>query len=232
MTDDLTDETSLNLEARQNALLQIEEWLFSPEKISHFFWDRLRWAIDEFQVPRKLLKGILDGVRFDFRENLSFENWDDLNVYVQGVACDVGEVVLHLLNAKGPQIHDYATNMGRCVQYLNIMRDLESDLQEGRVYVPKVFLQQINANKENMSEKSVQKRIREELFKRAMNFRQNAKPYYWRCFPAEMMVNLYIEAAKRYWRFGKLKRLNRLDKLLIFTRAFYQSFTSLRKACI
>jgi len=231
LVDDLCDETSLPLEPRRQALEQICQWLRDP-KSSHPFWHRLHGHILNLQLDPKLFMNILKGVESDIQTSpdqlVSFETWQDLYDYIQGVACDVGEVCLQILGTKNSKQHVYALNLGRCVQLLNIMRDLENDMEQNRIYLPQELLKSFGPEFVPQPNRDVYPAIRDILYELAISFRQKARPYSWSCYIAELMVNLYVEAASRYWRHGINKRLSKFRKLLISLKLSLQFAFSAR----
>lgn len=214
LVDDIADEGKAPVQQRTGVLNQIEGWLTTEgASPSHPFWNELRKIQKHFQIPNSTMAGILNAVRRDIRgsdEWIEMESWDQLDSYCKGVACDVGEGVLKILGAHGSEATSYAWNLGRCVQYLNILRDLESDFAENRIYVPKTYLQQHFITKANFLEKLPS--IREELFTRAQSFRESAQAFSSACLVAELMSNMYLRAAKKYWRHGVQKRLSAFQK--------------------
>ena|GEM_PF-4291610 len=226
LVDDIVDCLSIPEASRKKALEEILQWIENPNSTKHPFWTLFQGMVKDFEIPKSCLLGILDGVAKDIHtsgDKLHFQNWNELNAYVQGVACDVGEGVLCILGANGPAKKSYAQNMGRCVQYLNIMRDLEEDYQNSRIYFPLEALESLGIPQDRILEEKNLEKIRQELFRRAMEFRKQAKKYSWRCIPAELMVNLYVEASKKFWRFGNSKRLNKWDKLCLSSKILLQS---------
>lgn len=160
--------------------------------------------------------GILNGVAHDLAQEenfVEFKTWDDLNAYVQGVACDVGQGVLQIVGASGPRAKDYSTYLGRCVQYLNIMRDLEEDVENDRYYLPLCLLEEMKISRNEKLGASEFSQLRFELYHRAIEYRKKAVPYSWKCFPAEIMVGIYIRASKKYWRYGNNQRLKSYEAL-------------------
>jgi len=216
--DDLADEESLSYQERDKGLIQIESWVRKEFETKHPFWNRFRSELVELKIPSGVLLGIISGVRKDIRESdqlLQIRTWAELDEYCQGVAGDVGEGVLCILGAttqSRDQMSLYAQMMGRCVQYLNIMRDLKSDFENKRIYVPAEFLKELGHRRGELRDDQLD-RIRNELFHRAMNFRSQANVYSWKCFPAEMMVHIYAEAARTKWKHGDCSRLSSAEKM-------------------
>lgn len=200
------------------ALRQVEDWTRGLIETTSAYWTRFQLEIQKWGIPQELLLGIIHGVQKDMLHPGSFlqiKTWAELNDYCQGVAGDVGCGVLYILGATTTptnQMSQYAQMMGRCVQYLNIMRDLQSDFQNHRVYVPLEFLKTLGIEAKKLPEEQLP-RIRDELFQRAMNYREQAQVYSWKCFPAELMVNMYAEASRAKWRKGDSSRLTNSEKL-------------------
>lgn len=144
---------------------------------------------------------------------VKIKTWDDLNTYADRVAGAVGICVLNILSSdRSQKTTDYAIPMGRCVQYLNILRDIEEDYAEKRIYVPQEFLEKNLISTQNSWKASDLELVRKELFQRASSFHESANAFSWACLPAEIMVGIYFYGAKKYWKYGKIKKLSRLEK--------------------
>lgn len=230
LVDDIADSEELGLSpaTRNEVLNRIETWIRNPVATESKFWNRFKEAIERYSMPLSALIGIIAGVRYDLKEKpLRFETWDDLNQYVRGVACAVGEVVLAILGETSPRATDYALNMGRCLQYLNIMRDIDEDFKQRRIYIPLEFLKKIGASEgvRNGTERpsaETKASARVELYDRAIQYRRKAVPLSWRCLPAELMAGVYLKAASTYWRFGKPQRLTKVEKLKAIGETTYR----------
>ena len=214
IADDIADQQNIDRETKHHLIEAIRNWVKTGEPKSHPFWSRFLKARKEFEIPDRALAGILDGVSQDIdRERVEFQTWKELDLYIYGVACCVGECVLAILGAHSPAAKNYADAMGKCLQYLNIMRDIEEDEANGRIYIPREFLKTLT--KDRFPPIHCLPDIRRELFSRAMTFRQTAQPYSKKCLPAELMAALYIRASQKYWRHGNPKRLSKFQKIWI-----------------
>lgn len=212
VADDIADHPGMTADHRHLLMKRLEDWVLYPRTMGHPFWDRFLKAKIDFEISTEVLLGILKGVAWDIgKDQLRFETWSELEEYIRGVACCVGEATLSVLGANDPRAERYADQMGKCLQFLNIMRDLDEDRKENRVYVPLEFLRSMNLS-DLPSDHRLQN-IRDEIYSRAMTCRDNAMPYSWRCLPAELMASVYIAGAKKYWRHGNPKRLSNLEKV-------------------
>jgi phytoene synthase len=125
--------------------------------------DRFFADLDRGRSDHPVLKAVVHTVRaFDiepdsFRRFLrsmsmdltvgSYESWEDLLVYMDGSAAVIGEMMLPILEpfdpaaALGP-----ARDLGFAFQLTNFLRDVDEDLDRGRVYLPQQDLQRHDAD--------------------------------------------------------------------------------------
>lgn len=229
IADDLADQDGLEVQERINRLEALRSWVLEPEGRPHPFWNRLRAARVEFQIPDRCLTGLLDALLSEL-ERLErvclFESWTELEAYIQGVACDVGEVVLCILGKKQTDCRLYAKNMGQCAQLLNILRDLEEDFDKARIFVPNDCLKAHAISLENFLSSDLSP-IREELYQRAQTAFKNSRDLRCRSWVAELMISFYRSAAKKHWRYGDSRRLSRGSKALIALRSLLPFHRSL-----
>jgi phytoene synthase len=71
----------------------------------------------------------------------SYETWDDLLGYMEGSAAVIGEMMLPVLEPTSAKARDGARALGLAFQLTNFLRDIDEDLDRGRVYVPQEDLQ-------------------------------------------------------------------------------------------
>ena len=213
-----------------SALSEIENWILSRPTLGHSYWDRLKHEVDQSRIPSDVLLCVTRGVSQDIGKSpLTFESWADLEDYIFQVAGCVGVGVLSIFGTHGDRARQYATQLGRFVQYINIMRDLEEDLSEYKVFIPKSFLteRRIEASHPTPHDLAL---CREELFARAMSARTQAVPFENSCFIPEIMASVYRESALKYWRYGLPQRLSKTEKaatLLQTTLQFWLNRKSL-----
>ncbi|QGN34335.1 phytoene/squalene synthase family protein [Microlunatus sp. Gsoil 973] len=68
--------------------------------------------------------------------NDSYPTWDDLCDYMEGSAAVIGEMMLPILEPTSPEARGPARALGRAFQLTNFLRDVDEDLDRGRVYLP------------------------------------------------------------------------------------------------
>jgi len=65
-----------------------------------------------------------------------YETWDDLCGYMEGSAAVIGEMMLPVLQPTSQQARQPARALGLAFQLTNFLRDVDEDLDRGRVYLP------------------------------------------------------------------------------------------------
>jgi len=91
--------------------------------------------IKRFDLPRQAFEDVVDGVAMDL-DTTRYATFDDLFEYCRRVASAVGLICIHIFGCTDASAPDYALNLGVALQLTNILRDVKSDLDRGRVYIP------------------------------------------------------------------------------------------------
>ena len=66
----------------------------------------------------------------------SYRTWQDLCGYMEGSAAVIGEMMLPVLEPTSPDARAPARSLGLAFQLTNFLRDVDEDLDRGRVYLP------------------------------------------------------------------------------------------------
>jgi phytoene synthase len=96
---------------------------------------RLAEVIRDFPIPREHLEAILDGVEMDI-DKRRYASFEELHEYCYRVAAAVGLASIEIFGYSDLRARDYAVNLGIALQLTNIMRDLKTDAERGRIYLP------------------------------------------------------------------------------------------------
>jgi phytoene synthase len=96
-------------------------------------------AVQSYGLDVGHLREVVDGVAMDI-EPKGFGSLEDLDAYCHKVASAVGLACLPVFGAHGPGAEAYARELGLALQLTNVLRDLRSDAEEGRIYVPRDHL--------------------------------------------------------------------------------------------
>ena len=88
----------------------------------------------------------------------TYETWADLCGYMEGSAAVIGEMMLPVLEPTSPMAKEPARALGLAFQLTNFLRDVDEDLDRGRVYMPQEDLRRFGVELELSREASGQRR--------------------------------------------------------------------------
>ena len=91
--------------------------------------------VKQLSIPKAYFTELIKGVEMDLTTP-RYQTFDDLSVYCYRVASVVGLICLHVFGPTSPHAQDYAVDLGMAFQLTNILRDLGTDAEQGRVYLP------------------------------------------------------------------------------------------------
>lgn len=91
--------------------------------------------VRQLNIPRDYFDELINGVEMDL-STTRYIAFDELSRYCYRVACVVGLICLHIFGTRDPRAKDYAVNLGMAFQLTNILRDLGTDADRGRIYLP------------------------------------------------------------------------------------------------
>ena len=95
----------------------------------------LRPHLLRFRIPRAYLEELVAGVEMDLTQ-LRYATFEELRRYCYRVASVVGLICLRIFGDEEERGRAYAENLGVALQLTNILRDIGSDLERGRIYLP------------------------------------------------------------------------------------------------
>ncbi len=114
-------------------------------------------AVREFSIPSPVMFELLDGVARDIDPE-TYETWDELEQYCEGVASTVGVMCAHVFGVPGGQRQldvaiGHARTLGVAMQLTNILRDVGEDARTGRCYLPTEELRRFSIEPEEVLER-------------------------------------------------------------------------------
>jgi len=112
----------------------------------------LRPHLQRFGIPRAYLEELLSGVEMDLT-HLRYATFEELKRYCYRVASVVGLICLRIFGDEEERGKVYAENLGVALQLTNILRDLGSDLERGRIYLPREELHAFGYPEEALARK-------------------------------------------------------------------------------
>jgi len=92
-------------------------------------------SITRFKIPRPPFDDLILGLEMDLN-GTTYKTFDELSLYCYRVASTIGLVSIEIFGYRNPSAREYAMNLGKALQVVNILRDLESDARRGRLYLP------------------------------------------------------------------------------------------------
>jgi phytoene synthase len=78
----------------------------------------------------------------------TYQTWEDLRDYMEGSAAVIGEMMLPVLEPNSEAAKPPARSLGLAFQLTNFLRDIDEDLDRGRVYLPQDDLRLFDVNLE------------------------------------------------------------------------------------
>jgi phytoene synthase len=136
--DDVTDQESAPVEKRRE---QLAAWRADVRRACagetpQFIVNReLQPVIREYRLPFPLFDELLKGCEMDF-DIKRYENFEQLELYCYRVASVVGLLSIEIFGYQNPACRDYAVYLGKALQLTNILRDVSTDAERGRIYLP------------------------------------------------------------------------------------------------
>jgi phytoene synthase len=79
----------------------------------------------------------------------TYQTWEDLRNYMEGSAAVIGEMMLPVLEPFSPEAKAPARSLGLAFQLTNFLRDIDEDLDRGRIYVPQEDLRLFDVDLEH-----------------------------------------------------------------------------------
>jgi 15-cis-phytoene synthase len=92
-------------------------------------------------IPKAYFEELIKGVEMDL-DTTRYATFEALSLYCYRVASIVGLICLHIFGPTSAHAQDYAVDLGMAFQLTNILRDLATDAEQGRIYLPQEDLTQ------------------------------------------------------------------------------------------
>ena len=124
-------------------------------------------------IPKAYFEELIKGVEMDL-ETTRYATFEDLSLYCYRVASIVGLICLHIFGPTSAHAQDYAVDLGMAFQLTNILRDLATDAEQGRIYLPQEDFTRFGYAESELLERKETPRLRELIRFEA----QRARAYY------------------------------------------------------
>lgn len=195
----------------------------------------LQPVIHQYALPFELFDELLKGVEMDL-DIKRYDSYEQLELYCYRVASVVGLLSIQIFGFRNAACRDYAVYLGKALQFTNILRDVRTDAERGRIYLPLPELARFHVSEQELLNHEYSPRFRDlaaSVAARARNFYRLARE----TLPAEdrrSMVAAELMGSV-YWRllrklesqqfnvFGpEPTRLSRGQKLGLILRTWFR----------
>jgi 15-cis-phytoene synthase len=136
--DDEADEDSIPIEQRRARLAAWREDVRTAcEQGSPSFPvnRELQPVIARHGLPFRHFDELIRGVEMDL-DIQRYETYAELETYCFRVASVVGLLSIEIFGYRNDRCRDYAVCLGKALQFTNILRDVRTDAERGRIYLP------------------------------------------------------------------------------------------------
>jgi 15-cis-phytoene synthase len=191
---------------------------------------RLQPWLTRFALSRQPFADLIDGVEMDVGR-CRYSTFEELYEYCWRVASTVGLICLEIFGARDAR--DYAINLGVALQLTNILRDVATDFEHGRVYLPLDDLARFDVAASDLGAGRMTDRVRELLEFEAGRAREyyrrarTAMPRHHRraLLAAEIMSAIYRALLRQIERAGydvlsRRVRVSRRRQMMIALRTW------------
>lgn len=135
--DDIADEPG----SRETKIAQLEDWRREIDRLyagqpSRPTAQALLRHVQAYDLPKEEFLAIIDGMAMDARGKIVAPSRDDFDLYCRRVAGAVGMLSIRAFGTTEPAAREIAIVLGEALQITNILRDLDEDAADGRLYLP------------------------------------------------------------------------------------------------
>ena len=119
-------------------------------------------TVNRFDIPHEHFEAFLHSMTMDLTVQ-EYETYEDLLEYVYGSAAVIGLEMVPILGPLHNDAFEAAKKLGIAFQLANFIRDVDEDLDRGRVYLPIKELAQFGVTREMLEERVLTPEIIEAL---------------------------------------------------------------------
>jgi len=109
-------------------------------------------TVNRFAIPREYFQAFLHSMTMDLTVQ-EYETYEDLMEYVYGSAAVIGLEMVPILGYTHRDAFEAAKKLGIAFQLANFIRDIDEDLDRGRIYMPIAELAEFGVTHEMLEER-------------------------------------------------------------------------------
>lgn len=203
------------------------------EKPQHPVINELKTISQKFKIPTKYYQLIIEGCEMDIHKK-TYNDFNELYEYCYRVAGVIGLVCIKIFEYNSPHAEEMAISLGLAFQITNILRDIKTDLNIGRIYLPKEDIEEFGYSQADLLLHKYNKE-----FHNLMNYYFDKALYYYNLAESEfindkenklkaakIMRNVYkatlLKLKKQnYPVFDKRVSLSKIEKLFQIIKALF-----------
>ncbi len=148
--DDIVDDlgSTAPVEARQQAMADFGARFFTDLERGRSEDPVLKavvHTVKAFDIDPDCFRRFMRSMTMDFTVE-TYDTWEDLLGYMDGSAAVIGEMMVPILEPLQPEAFEHARDLGNAFQLSNFLRDVNEDLDRGRVYIPQEDLRKFDVD--------------------------------------------------------------------------------------
>jgi phytoene synthase len=105
--------------------------------------------INEYHLPFDYFDELIRGCEMDL-EIKRYADFAQLEQYCHRVASVVGLLSIQIFRYRDPECRHYAVHLGKALQLTNILRDVRTDAERGRIYLPLAELERFHVTEDEI----------------------------------------------------------------------------------
>jgi len=229
-TDDIVDDENESIEKKYSRIIEwrdeFEKALISGDS-KYSLLNNVNLIIKKFSIPVEPFFDLIKGMEMDLKKN-RYNTFTELMDYCFNVASTVGLMSIEIFGYNNPRTKDFAINLGIALQLTNILRDIKTDAQHGRIYIPLEDLRRFNYSEKDL----LSFRYNDDFIKLMKHECERARFFYEEAnkslskedkglmFAARIMEHIYFRVLKKiekknYNVFEKKLKVSKLKKIFI-----------------
>ena len=150
--DDIADQEGSEAEKTR----QLNEWRRELERLfagepTRMTARALLTSMKTFPLKKEELYALIEGMEMDVRGEMRMPSQETLRLYCRRVAGSIGVLSLGVFGLDGEIARQFALSLGQGFQLTNILRDLDEDARQGRLYLPYELLEKHGLDPKTLS---------------------------------------------------------------------------------
>lgn len=141
--DDIADEPAPPEEKKKNLKIWRDDIdrLYNGIEPEQIVAKALAGPVKKFALPKEEFIALIDGMEMDIPDGMRAPTMTELQLYCRRVAGAVGLLSVCVFGDYSETAQRFAVTLGEALQLTNILRDMEEDMELGRLYMPQECLE-------------------------------------------------------------------------------------------